>query len=200
MSRWIDFENFPSTATPLSAENLNDLQDMIQAAIAESWKVVYPVGSIYISMNSNSPETLFGGRWEKLKDTFLLGQGDTYTTLGATGGAPSHTHTMAHTHTISHTHNLSDNGWAMINPSANGSALYFRVITTSSWTENGHSAISGKAITESGTSARAIPLRGTTNGTNTANSGAASTSTTSDVSNMPPYTVVYMWKRLPDNA
>lgn len=75
---------------------------------------VYPVGSIYISVNSTSPATLFGGTWVQLKDRFLLGVGDTYTSINATGGEatvtlttsqiPSHTHTFtgsSHTHTYS---------------------------------------------------------------------------------------------------
>lgn len=75
---------------------------------------VYPVGSIYISITSISPATLFGGTWVQLKDRFLLGVGDTYTSVNATGGEatvtlttsqiPSHTHTFtgsSHTHTYS---------------------------------------------------------------------------------------------------
>lgn len=49
----------------------------------------YPVGSIYISTNSTSPETLFGGTWEQIKDTFLLAAGDTYE-AGSTGGEATH--------------------------------------------------------------------------------------------------------------
>lgn len=80
---------------------------------------VYPVGSIYMSVNSTSPSSLFGGTWVQLKDRFLLGAGDTYSN-GATGGAATHTLTAAempgHTHTVgahshglkNHTHSLND--------------------------------------------------------------------------------------------
>lgn len=37
--------------------------------------IIYPVGSIYISMDSKSPDLLFGGTWEKLEGRFLLGSG-----------------------------------------------------------------------------------------------------------------------------
>lgn len=61
----------------------------------------YPVGAIYISVNSVSPQRLFGGKWEQLKDRFLLAAGDTYNP-GQMGGEaevrlntnqiPSHNH------------------------------------------------------------------------------------------------------------
>ena len=78
---------------------------------------VYPVGAIYLSVTSTSPATLFGGTWEQLKDRFLLGVGDTYTTVEDTGGAASQNYTPAGTvgsHTLttaeipSHVHGLNN--------------------------------------------------------------------------------------------
>lgn len=64
---------------------------------------VYPVGSIYMSVNSASPATLFGGTWERIKDQFLLAAGDKYA-AGKTGGEATHTLTEneipAHRHSI----------------------------------------------------------------------------------------------------
>ena len=86
---------------------------------------VYPVGSIYMSVNNSNPSTLFGGTWEEIQGKFLLGR-STGHAAGTTGGeethtltsnempahthnGPSHTHTgPSHTHTIaSHTHTAS---------------------------------------------------------------------------------------------
>lgn len=51
---------------------------------------LYPVGSIYMSVNSTNPSNYFGGTWEQIKDRFLLSCGDTYT-AGTTGGEATHT-------------------------------------------------------------------------------------------------------------
>ena len=37
---------------------------------------VYPVGSVYTSVNSTSPASLFGGTWELIQNKFLLGTDD----------------------------------------------------------------------------------------------------------------------------
>lgn len=65
----------------------------------------YPVGSLYLSVSNTSPQTLFGGKWEQLKDRFLLAAGDTYTG-GSIGGEaevrlaideiPVHTHSFSY--------------------------------------------------------------------------------------------------------
>ena len=65
--------------------------------------MVYPVGSVYVSVNSTSPATLFGGTWVQIKDKFLLSAGDTYKS-GATGGEATHVLTVdempRHNHSI----------------------------------------------------------------------------------------------------
>lgn len=67
-------------------------------------EAVYPVGSIYMSVNSTSPATLFGGTWEAIQGKFLLGaDGGTYK-AGSTGGEATHTLTVdempKHTHSM----------------------------------------------------------------------------------------------------
>lgn len=89
-------------------ERLKWLYDEMQATASK----MYPVGSVYISFNSADPSTLFGGTWQRLKDTFLLANGDSYAPNTSGGSStktigvnnlPSHTHSCStvgdHTHT-----------------------------------------------------------------------------------------------------
>lgn len=52
--------------------------------------IVYPVGSIYMSVNDTDPSLLFHGTWEQIKDRFLLSAGNSYT-AGSTGGEATNT-------------------------------------------------------------------------------------------------------------
>lgn len=57
----------------------------------------FPIGSIYMNINSTNPSALWPGTtWEQLEDRFLLGTGDTYS-AGGTGGAASQSYTPAGT-------------------------------------------------------------------------------------------------------
>ena len=67
--------------------------------------LVYPIGSIYITVNSTSPAVLFGGSWTQLTDTFLYASttADTSATTAPSGqGEATHTLTVnempAHDH------------------------------------------------------------------------------------------------------
>lgn len=74
-----------------------------QEKIANMWDVIYPVGSIYMSMNDTDPAYLFGGNWTRIKDTFLLASGDKYAG-GSVGGEAEHTlsgdEIPAHNHSV----------------------------------------------------------------------------------------------------
>ena len=70
------------------------------------WKTLYPIGSIYISTNSNfNPNESWGGTWNKTAyGRCLIGANDTYP-VGSMGGETSHTLTVdelpPHRHKIS---------------------------------------------------------------------------------------------------
>ena len=66
------------------------LADIGAATVSAMLDKAYPVGSIYMSVNSTNPKTLFGGTWVQIKDRFLLAAGTTYK-AGATGGEATHT-------------------------------------------------------------------------------------------------------------
>ena len=67
---------------------------------------VYPIGAVYMSMNSTNPGTLFGGTWEQVQGKFLLGVSNAYP-AGSSGGESEHTLTTAeipdHTHSFKYT-------------------------------------------------------------------------------------------------
>lgn len=96
-------------------EKLNYLYSQLQDTASK----LYPVGSVYISFNSADPSTLFGGTWQRLKDTFLLASGDAYA-AGSTGGSatktigvtnmPPHNHTVNASGSHSHTATTSTAG------------------------------------------------------------------------------------------
>lgn len=162
--------------TPFSADNMNSLEDRIDEMFPVSIQnikaeeiidLIYPIGAIYMSVNSASPNALFGGTWEQIQDKFLLASGSTYS-AGSTGGAASHYHTTAdHTLTIneipSHSHNF--------NSADDGSS-------TSLWAYTATYRSSSKGQTD------------TTGGSGPHNHG-----NTSESSNLPPYLSVYVWKR-----
>ena len=78
----------------------------INESIKNNWMFAYPVGSIYMSVNTLSPSEVFGGTWVRIKDKFLLASGDTYES-GAVGGEANHT--LTPNEMPAHTHNVSGN-------------------------------------------------------------------------------------------
>lgn len=89
-----------------NADNTSDATKLAATLLA-----VYPVGSIYISVNSTNPGTLFGGTWVAFATGRTLVGIDTgqteFDTVEETGGAK--THTLTATEMPSHTHELYAN-------------------------------------------------------------------------------------------
>ncbi len=139
---------------------------------------VYKVGAIYISTDSTSPASIYGGTWERIQDKFLLASGDTYTG-GTTGGSATHTLTIDELPTHAHIQQATDSpaGWA-----------YNQVyqITNPSYTE-----FAGQGVGTSGTVYSSANNYGNYVRTLPVGEGKAH-------NNMPPYLAVYVWKKLED--
>lgn len=69
--------------------------------------MVYPVGSIYMSVNNVSPNTFLGGTWTQIQGRFLLAADGAHP-AGSTGGEV--TVTLTENQIPSHTHAIGKNG------------------------------------------------------------------------------------------
>ena len=77
---------------------------------------LYPVGSIYTSMNPTNPALLFGGTWERIVDKFLYcADGSSMKTGGSkkimTEQLPAHTHTFKDTYYLPSDMKGYPDGW-----------------------------------------------------------------------------------------
>lgn len=155
-------------------ETLMEGQLSFQTASNLVLDMVYPVGSIYMSVNATSPSTLFGGTWERLKDRFLLAAGDTYS-AGATGGEATHTLTVKEmpSHEGHMYSNFDDSTWTPRNGDKNSYYLDPNTATGyKKFDDRPYKIVSNEMI-----------MQGYNRG------GSQSHN------NMPPYLAVYMWKR-----
>lgn len=139
--------------------------------------LIYPVGAIYMSVSSTSPATFFGGTWVQIKDTFLLSAGDTYT-AGNTGGESTHTLTANELPQITGSFSTSDNMLVNTLPSntiATATGVFTRGVRS-------QTQVSG-------------PTSSSATGQGVQNSINMSFGANQAHNNMPPYLVVYVWKR-----
>lgn len=182
----IELGNIATDWTP----SLENIENKIASA-KDILNKTYPVGSIYMSVNSTNPSSLFGGTWERLKGRFLIGAGTIADTnsnasfgpLGAeepdfasgeTGG--QYYHKLNIDEMPEHHHDTND--YALV-VNKNGVRIS---------TNMGAKCI---GVTEEATNI--VPnIKATKNedGNATGNEGGGQKH-----NNMPPYLAVYMWKR-----
>lgn len=159
--------------------------------------LVYPVGSIYMSVSDTSPQTLFGGTWEKLQGRFLIGTGsatdknnDTRTLkLNQTGGEFAHTLTSGESgqknlgnittgnESQSHTHSITTGGYTYPNGSSPGAFSTATSNSTLAKDTDGYTFMTSESA----------------NHTHSFSIGGQDASQSHN--NIPPYLAVNMWKR-----
>lgn len=92
---------------------VDSADEKLQATIDAILSRIYPVGSIYLSVDSTSPESIFGGTWEPIPTgKMLLSAGDGYA-VESTGGEAEHTLTVDELPSHSHDmiiKNTNENG------------------------------------------------------------------------------------------
>lgn len=161
--------------------------------------LVYPVGSIYMSLNATSPEALFGGTWEALNEgRVLIGANSTYT-AGSTGGEA--THVLSLNEIPSHNHGGTFSGSGTTNQvSISGQFGYFRADTDSTSYASGcfskGSTVSGTGYTGgSWVNGRRINMSSTHTHTFSVSGNINSQGSNAAHNNMQPYLACYMWTR-----
>ena len=167
------------TAIQSKDNQQDDRLNSLEGTVEELFDLIYPVGSIYMSVNSTSPATLFGGTWEKIEDTFLLASGSTYANESTGGSADavvvSHNHTQQ-----SHSHTNTDGNFVTSDVAGANN-------TRVDYSANGNRMVDGIATTSS-----IFHHRPATSGTTAINNATGVDGTGK---NMPPYLVVNVWKR-----
>lgn len=152
----------------LEKENVANIDNFINK--------IYPIGSIYLSMSSTNPSTLFNvGTWELIStNRMLIGAGDKYT-AGATGGAETVTLIKSQVPKVEGTISMHNGATATNIQGVEG-------CFSSNLKNEGTYMNQGTQLTNSSTQSY-----GRINFTNEGKNEAHN--------NMPPYYAVYMWRR-----
>lgn len=133
--------------------------------------LIYPVGSIYMSVESVSPSSLFGGQWAQIQDTFLLASGEFYN-LGSESGTKTNTVSFSNASLPLQIGCNSDGATIKTNNYYSSSGLAFQGATNYSMSVSG-------SFTSDESFSNGMALQGT-----------------QELNNMPPYLVVNVWKRI----
>lgn len=136
--------------------------------------LIYPIGSIYMSVNNVSPQSFFGGTWVAIQDRFLLAAGSTYD-AGTFGGEATHTLTVDEmpAHQGHMYDNFDDSGYVDRGGDANSYYVNSSASGYGQYENRPYKIVSNNEFV----------MQGYTRGGNAAHN------------NMPPYLAVYVWKR-----
>lgn len=172
-------------------------------------KLLYRVGDVLISTNSQNPSEWFGGTWELLcpgKTLVCINTGDAdFNTIKKTGGSKSVTLTTSQIPSHNHGASSSSAGWHGHTGSAGGGDHRHRL----PYKGNAGSDISGSGcvypqvapygqethldVQETGNHSHTLSIDG--NGSHTHTISVGATGGSGSHTNLQPFMVVYMWVR-----
>lgn len=197
-----------------TANNATNTVEQIRVEMDAVTNKLWPVGSIYISVNNANPASFFGGSWVQFATGKTIvgvdtGQGE-FNAVEKSGGhkeLQSHAHGMNnhvhslnnHTHTVpNHVHTMQGAGNHYHYLGINKDAV--QKGTSYNKPNNFESGSTSYKSNTTGNHAHTMNSSGTcTTGGNSGNTGGNSGNTTSagggNAGNLQPYITVYMWKR-----
>lgn len=166
------------------------LKDYIQ----QFSSAIYPVGSIYMSVNSTNPSTYFGGTWVAWGSGRVpvgINTSDTnFSTVEKTGG--SSTVTLTTSQMPSHTHTFTGSS---ATTSSNGAHTHTLSLNKTAWSGSGSSRVVVDSTDYTALTNNKTSSNGAHTHTLTAKGSNASTGGGGSHTNLQPYIVCYMWKR-----
>lgn len=185
----VNWEDAPSRVTPLSADNLNNMDN----AIAALCDYIYRLENRIVDLETNKPDRshvgmvihsttldteakvieVFGGvHWQRITGKFLLAADDTDYPIDTDGGS-------ANAVLITHTHNFLYDKPSIAQHTRRYVREYDEAVSSTSF--NNHSYVSAM-------SSATNTITGTTD-------PDSETEETGIGKNMPPYVAVYIWQR-----
>lgn len=157
--------------------------------------LIYPIGSIYMSMNNTNPSVIFGGTWEQIQDTFLLAASDAYE-VGSTGGEAETT--LETNHMPSHSHDrgtMNITGTLSINDDSDNAGVDASMTGDGAIEGTNGSGWGSNVSTDAGNGAWGIGTGFTFDASKSWTGRTSEEGGAQPHNNMPPYLAVYMWKR-----
>lgn len=157
--------------------------------------LIYPIGSVYISMGQN-PNTLFGGTWVQLSGQYLLAWSEGYGSTGGSLGTGSTT--LGVEHIPWHTHSIPQLSGTAASNGNHSHAAYGGANTQSSGGKEGLESYGSRYKTfrkiEQGTYDAGSHTHSVTTNANTTG-GTGSTQGHSHTTDWQPWLKVAVWKR-----
>lgn len=166
-------------AQATNADNVLVSTDTYKPLVDALLELIYPVGSIYMSVNDTNPATFLGGTWERWGQGCVpvgVDASDTdFNAPGKTGGEKNHTLTKDEMPVHAHSAYIHFRG------------LYVSKLDSTTPTDTGGTYVGGGKATDPGDSSF-LDFGSYINDTETAGKGKPH-------NNLQPYITCYMWKR-----